>query len=99
VYSTLQEYKQRQFYASSQRDNIMNVKMVLFSGILTALVGSIIGLASANIGQRDFNQLRFESEYYQYLHNRYALIGAGIGFAVGVTQECVRELQMQQEKG
>ncbi len=76
----------------------MNLKMIMFSGVLTALAGSVIGLAGAQIGQNDFNQLRFESEYYQNLHSRYALIGAGIGFAVGVAQECVRELQMQQDE-
>ena len=73
----------------------MNIKMVLFSGILTALIGSVIGLASAEIGQPDFNQLRFRSEYYQNLKNNYALYGAGIGLAVGIAQECVRELQQQ----
>ncbi len=76
----------------------MNIKMIMFSGILTALAGSVIGLAGARIGQNDFNQLRFESQYYQNLHNKYILIGTGIGFAVGVAQECVRELQMQQEE-
>lgn len=76
----------------------MNLKMIMFSGVLTALAGSVIGLAGAQIGQNDFNQLRFESEYYQNLHNKYVLLGAGIGFAVGVAQECVRELQMQQDE-
>ncbi|MBW4613461.1 MAG: hypothetical protein KME21_09285 [Desmonostoc vinosum HA7617-LM4] len=75
----------------------MNLKMVLLSGVLTALVGSVIGLASARIGQRDFYQLRFESQYYQDLHSKYALFGAGIGFAVGIAQECVRELKTQQK--
>jgi hypothetical protein len=76
----------------------MNMKMVIFSGILTALIGSMVGLASAEMGQSDFNRLRFESQYYQNLHSRYVLFGAGIGLAVGIAQECVRELKMQQEE-
>jgi hypothetical protein len=77
----------------------MNLKMVMFSGVLTALIGSVIGLASAEIGQKDFNQLKFEGRYYQDLHNKYVLFGASIGFAVGIAQECVRELHIKQEEG
>jgi hypothetical protein len=76
----------------------VNIRMVLFSGIITALVGSIIGLAAAQMGQRDFNQLRYESTAYRSLHQRYALIGAGIGFAVGIGQECLRELKVQRDR-
>jgi hypothetical protein len=68
--------------------------MIVFSGVVTALIGSMIGLA-ARIGQRDFNQLRFESKAYQDLHGKYALVGAGLGLAVGIGQEYVRELKAQ----
>lgn len=75
----------------------MNFRLVLFSGIVTALIGAMIGLAATQLGQRNFNQMRFRSEAYKALYGRYALIGAGVGFAVGVGQECVRELKAQQE--
>ncbi len=76
----------------------MNLRMILFSGVVTALIGSMIGLAAARIGQRDFNQLRFESKAYQDLHKKYALVGAGLGLAVGIGQECVRELKAQRKE-
>lgn len=75
----------------------MNIRMILFSGIITAAIGAVIGLAAATIGQRDFNQLKYEGQYYQNLHNKYALIGAGLGLAIGIGQECVRELKTQRK--
>lgn len=76
----------------------MNIKLIIFSGIMTALIGAVIGLAAAKIGSRDFNQLKYESQFYQDLHEKYyALIGAGLGFAVGAGQECVRELKAQRD--
>jgi hypothetical protein len=75
----------------------MNIKLILFSGVFTALIGTVIGLGVAKIGQRDFSQLKFESQSYQNLYRSYALIGAGVGFAVGIGQECVRELKAQQD--
>ncbi|MBD2773204.1 hypothetical protein ICL16_14285 [Iningainema sp. BLCCT55] len=75
----------------------MNIKLIIFSGIMTALVGAMLGLAAAQIGQRGFNQPKFEGQYYQDLHNRYTLIGAGLGFIVGVGQECVREMKTDRE--
>ena len=76
----------------------MNLRMIVFSGVVTALIGSMIGLAAARIGQRDFNQLRFESKVYQDLQGKYALIGAGLGLAVGIGQEGVRVLKAQRKE-
>jgi hypothetical protein len=77
----------------------MNSKLILFSGIITALLGSVFGLAAAHLGQPDFDRLKYESQVYEDLHNRYyALIGAGLGFSVGVSQECVRQLKAQRDK-
>ncbi|MBR8839942.1 MAG: hypothetical protein DSM106950_39585 [Stigonema ocellatum SAG 48.90 = DSM 106950] len=76
----------------------MNIRLIIFSGIMTAFVGAVIGLAATKIGQRNFDQLVFEGEYYQDLQQKYALIGAGIGFTVGVGQECVRELMVERNK-
>ncbi|AFY78860.1 hypothetical protein NIES593_16475 [Hydrococcus rivularis NIES-593] len=77
----------------------MNIKLVIFSGIITALLGSVLGLAAAHIGQKDFNQPRYESQFYSDLHYKYyGIIGAGLGFAIGVSQECVRELKAKRDK-
>jgi hypothetical protein len=76
----------------------MNIRLVLFSGLITAGIGAVVGLAAAKIGQRDFNQLRYEGQSYQELYKSYALIGAGLGFAAGVGQECLWELKAQRDR-
>jgi hypothetical protein len=77
----------------------MNIKLILFSGLITTLLGSVLGVAVAHIGQPDFNQLKYESQVYQDLHRKYyVLIGAGLGFTVGASQECVRQLKAQRDK-
>ncbi|KAF3886018.1 MULTISPECIES: hypothetical protein [Nostocales] len=76
----------------------MNIKLIIFSGLITAGIGSVIGLAAAQIGQSNFNELKFEGQYYKDLHNRYALIGASVGLVVGMAQECVREMKSQREE-
>jgi hypothetical protein len=75
----------------------MNIRLIIFSGVITALIGAVLGLAAARIGQRDFNQLKYQGQYYQDLHNKYALIGASLGLAIGIGQECVRELKAQRK--
>lgn len=71
----------------------MKARRIIFSGFITALAGAMIGLAATKIGQRNFDQLAFEGQYYEGLQRNYTLIGAGIGFLVGVGQECVRDLK------
>ena len=76
----------------------MNNRLIIFSGIMTALIGAVIGLAATKIGQPNFNQLQYSGQYYQDLYKKYALIGAGIGFAVGVGQASVRELKAERDR-
>ncbi|MEH2316474.1 hypothetical protein [Nostoc sp.] len=76
----------------------MNIRLIFFSGFITALIGSVIGLGAAQLGQRDFNHLRYEGKSYQNLYRNYALMGAGLGFVAGVGQACVRELKVQRDR-
>ena len=76
----------------------MNIRLILFSGVVTALIGSVVGIGAAQLGQRGFNHLKFESASYQNLYQHYAVIGAGIGFVAGVGQACVRELKAQRDR-
>ncbi|MGL4620275.1 hypothetical protein [Chroococcidiopsis sp.] len=76
----------------------MNFRAIIFSGVVTAAIGAVIGLAAARIGQRDFNQLRFEGKHYEGMQNRYVLISASVGLAVGLGQECVRQLKAERDR-
>ncbi|OWY67096.1 hypothetical protein B7486_33090 [cyanobacterium TDX16] len=76
----------------------MKLRLIIFSGIVTALVGVVVSLAATKIGQRNFNQLQYESQSYQNLHKKYALIGASLGFLVGAGQECLRELKTARDR-
>lgn len=72
----------------------MNGKLILFSAIVTAGVGAVIGLGLA--------EMRADSYSYRESsnspHQRYAIVGTGIGFLVGAGLESVQELKKQQER-
>lgn len=76
----------------------MNIKLIIFSGVITAILGSVLGLAVAHVGQNDFNDLKYESQLYQDLNDYYPIVGAGLGLVVGISQECIRELKAQRDK-
>lgn len=75
----------------------MNYRLVAYSGIMTALIGALFGWALSYIGQPDLNRSRFESEFYQTLHQRYPLIGAGLGLAVGSGFAIIQQTQKQRD--
>lgn len=57
----------------------MNVRLIIFSGIMASLVGAMIGLAVSTIAQRE---------------QRKPIIiigGACLGFAIGAVQESIRQ--------
>ena len=63
----------------------MNIRVILFNGIMTALIGAMLGLAVAHIGQRAARQ-------------KIIIIGgASLGFGVGAVAAAVR--QQQQSRG
>lgn len=81
--------------------SVMNIKMIVFSGLVTAAAGTVIGLATAEMCKGELkpiqvvnNQLQQEDSIYKY----YGLIGASLGLIVGVSQECVRELKYAKER-
>lgn len=71
----------------------MNHKLIVFCSIITALIGAMIGVGAAEISQNDF-----ESDIYQNLHTKFALVGAAAGLLIGAGQEAVRELKEQQDQ-
>lgn len=71
----------------------MNSKLILFSASVTAVLGCILGIVAVEIAPP-----QYDSQFYHNLTNRYSLIGAGLGFTIGATQETIRQLKKEQEK-
>ena len=77
----------------------MNARLIIFAGIIMALIGSVIGLAAAEISKKPYqccDATQIDKGYNGPIHPRsYAAVGAILGFTVGCLQETVRELQPQ----
>ena len=82
----------QQFLINSKRV-IMNIKLIIFCGCLSGLIGMVFGITALEIGNN-----KYESKFDRELDEYYALVGASIGFAVGATQECIREIKQQRDK-
>ena len=57
----------------------MNVRMLVFSGIITALVGALLGLVVAHIAERESRQ------------KAAVVVGSTLGFAIGVGYEAMQQ--------
>ncbi len=57
----------------------MNIRYIIFSGIMAGLIGAMIGLAISAIAQRE--------------HRKPMIIigGASLGFAIGAAHESIRQ--------
>ncbi|MGF1567893.1 MAG: hypothetical protein ACFCVD_07455 [Nodosilinea sp.] len=71
----------------------MNGKLIGFSGLVTALLGAMLGLGVAEICEYDY-----QSGFYRNLRAKFVIGGALIGVAVGAGQETVRELKKFQDQ-
>jgi presenilin-like A22 family membrane protease len=61
----------------------MNIRTIIFSGIIAALIGAMIGLAVARISQRESRAKAI------------IIGGASLGFIVGAVQESIRQQKDQ----
>ena len=61
-----------------QNDQV-NFRMLVFSGIITALVGALLGLIIAHIAEKESRQ------------QTAVFIGSTVGFAVGVGYEAIQQ--------
>ena len=64
----------------------MNIRMIIFSGIMTALIGAMIGLAIVKISQRE-------------LRTKAIIIGgASLGFGIGAAYQAIRQEKEEREE-
>ena len=72
----------------------------MFSGLITALVGLVLGLATAEMSRGELRPIKLTSNQLKQnlVYKHYGLIGASIGLIVGISQECVRELNRIKEQ-
>lgn len=71
---------------------MMNNKLIFLSAIITAVAGSIIGVAAAEMSDN-----KYQSELYRDIHAKFALVGGVAGFFIGAGQESIRQLKQQRD--
>jgi hypothetical protein len=71
----------------------MNYKRIIFSGIITALLGTGIGWVIGRALPSPYT-----AEIYRNLERKYALAGATLGLIFGCSQEALRQLKQQRER-
>lgn len=64
----------------------MNIRVILFSGIMTALIGAMIGIAVGHISNRQPRKIVILSG------------GAIVGFVLGSAQEAIRQQNRQRSE-
>lgn len=73
----------------------MNIRIIIFSGIITALLGGIFGIAIAEITKQPYQCCPTEKMDLGFSRPRrsrtYGIIGAIAGFTVGVVQASLRQ--------
>ena len=70
----------------------MNQRKIWFAGIVTAALGTGIGLVLARIVDSPYS-----SKHYQNLERTYMIICGTGGLIVGTTQEALRQLQSERD--
>lgn len=76
----------------------MNYKRVIFSAIITSLIGAFFGLVAVELTKNRVGNFRFQSKAYQTLYKRdLIIVGAVLGALAGVGQEYIRELKHKRD--
>ncbi len=82
-------------------EKTVNLKLVIFSGLMMAWMGSVIGLATAEMSKDRYqccDLIRIDQGYSSAKAPRtYAIVGAILGLAIGSIQQTVRCLTPKDE--
>ncbi|AFZ45004.1 hypothetical protein PCC7418_2874 [Halothece sp. PCC 7418] len=71
----------------------MNYKRIIFSGLVTALVGMGMGWVVGRAIPSPYT-----SEVYRDLGRKYAIVGGSFGLLMGLSQESLRQLKQQRDR-
>lgn len=71
----------------------MNLKLIIFSSLITAMIGATIGFAVGELFKP-----KFSSQIYQDVHRQYSIIGGVSGLVVGSCQEVIRQMKKQRDE-
>ena len=66
-------------------EKTMNYRMIVFSGIMVALVGAMVGIAVSRMSDHAAVVRR------ELSGRRFAIVGASLGFVMGAGYEAVRQ--------
>jgi MFS family permease len=83
---------------SLQRHPLINRRLVVFSAVMTALLGALLGWSLSYIGRPDVDRLLFQSRFYVWLNARMPLFGAGLGAAIGAGFAIVSQSARRREQ-
>ncbi|AFZ54474.1 hypothetical protein VKI22_11360 [Cyanobacterium aponinum UTEX 3221] len=76
----------------------MNGKRILFSAIITGMIGFVAGVGIAKYGQANETSLKYDRVVYRNWVRSYGRAGFAIGFVVGAGQEYLRQAKKQRDK-
>lgn len=71
----------------------MNNKSIIFSGIVSSLIGGGLGLVMAHLFPTPYT-----ASLYQNMDRKYAAVGIVGGLLIGTSQEYLRQLKLQQDQ-
>lgn len=71
----------------------MNLRLIVFSGVITSVVGVGVGLLLANLFPTPY-----QGGFYEHMNRKYMAIGGVSGLLIGMSQEALRQLKKQRDE-
>jgi hypothetical protein len=76
----------------------MNKKRIIFSAMITGVIGFVIGLGLVKFGQPSEDQLKYDTATYRQIFRTYGFLGGAVGVFVGAGQEYLRQAKIQRDR-